>query len=550
YSSRFRADYSMVRVKVPGGVMTPEQVEKLADVSEKFSIGSAHVSTRQNIQLHWVNLDDVPEALKSLHEVDLTSREACGNTIRNIMCSPIAGVCPYETFDATPYTRALAKYLMRNPLNQALPRKFKINFSCCENHGLAKIGDIGVVPLTRKGNGQESQKGFKLYFGGGLGPASFIAEPVEEFTGEEEFLVTCIAIIRLFDRHGDRGKMHMNRMRYLVQKLGFQPFREMILKERSIIKATSPSDLRLEVPEASQPTFDVGEQPELQQIEDSVDEEYSRWRLTNLLPQKQAGYYLVFVTLPAGDISADQLRGIAGITEKYSRERNLRASLTQNIIVRWVEENDVRSVYDELGEIGLSKPGGLTIASPIGCSGTTSCNLALTNSHRMGKEIQNKILALGLDKDEGLKDATIKISGCPNSCGQHEIATLGFFGGGMRFNGAQAPAYTMLIGGGVNGEARLGETVTRIPAKKVIDVISTIIDMYRKERSPKETLPDWIQKIVAGTGTGKAKTVEDLKKVIDELATMPSLEEDPDAYADWGSDNKYHTKTAKGECAA
>ncbi|MDQ3883166.1 MAG: nitrite/sulfite reductase, partial [Thermoproteota archaeon] len=250
YGSRLRMDYSMVRIKVPGGEITPEQLEKIASLSEAFSIGSAHVSTRQNIQLHWVQLEDVSEVMRGLVEVGLTTREACGNTVRNVMCSHFSGVCPSEAFDVTPYAKAIARFLLRNPMCQNLPRKFKINFSCCDSHGLVRVADIGLVPIVKKSpsetttrmkteNPEEEIRGFKIYLGGGLGAASFIGHLLEDFTPEDRLLATCMATIRLFDRHGNRENMARNRMRYLVHEMGWEKFQKMVLKERSIVEMTT-----------------------------------------------------------------------------------------------------------------------------------------------------------------------------------------------------------------------------------------------------------------------------------------------------------------------
>src|ERR671918_1913452 len=245
YGSRLRMDYSMVRIKVPSGEITPEQLEKIASLSEAFSIGSAHVSTRQNIQLHWVQLEDVSEVMRGLVEVGLTTREACGNTVRNVMCSHFAGVCPSEAFDSTPYAKAIARFLLRNPMCQNLPRKFKINFSCCDSHGLVRVADIGLVPTVKKLSSSSSSsssmvttttetiRGFRIYLGGGLGAASFIGHLLEDFTFEERLLSTCMATIRLFDRLGNRDNMARNRMRYLVNEIGWEKFQKMVLKERS-----------------------------------------------------------------------------------------------------------------------------------------------------------------------------------------------------------------------------------------------------------------------------------------------------------------------------
>src|SRR5688500_1702582 len=311
----------MIRIKIPSGEVTPEQLEKIASLSEAFSIGSAHVSTRQNIQLHWVQLEDVSEVMRGLVEVGLTSREACGNTIRNVMCSPLAGVCPDEQFDSTVYSKAIARFFLRNPMCQNLPRKFKINFACCEKHGLVRIADIGLVPMTKDGS-----QGFRIYLGGGLGAASFIGHLLEEFTPEEKLLPTCMAVVRLFDRNGNRENMARNRMRYLVNEMGWEKFQKMVLKERSIVMMTTAL--------STESMFNLSAEEEDQYLpkenrngtklrmfrepNSSNTNAYDRWVHSNVIAQKQAGYYTVFVTLGAGDVTANQLRVLAGTIRELS----------------------------------------------------------------------------------------------------------------------------------------------------------------------------------------------------------------------------------------
>lgn len=541
YSSRMQADYSMVRVKIPSGILTPEQLEKLAFVSDSYSIGSAHVSTRQNVQLHWVQLDDVSEALRILVESGLTTREACGNTIRNVICSHYAGVCPDEVFDATPYANAVARFFLRNPTNQNLPRKFKINFACCEKHSLVRIADIGLVPAVNNG-----AKGFRIYMGGGLGPASYIAERLEEFTPMEKVLPSCIAIVRLFDRLGEREKMHRNRMRYLVHDLGFPKFQQLVLTERTIVNATKSISVKLEVTEEQTP----GPAPVVSYESSSNPPGFQRWLSTNVELQKQPGYAMAFVTLQAGDITSRQLKALAEICRDFSAEGCVRLTPAQNIVFRWVLKSDLPELYNRLSAIGLANPGALTIASTVGCTGTTSCNLAITNSHRLAKEIQAKFTELGLDTDVDLRESTIKISGCPNSCGQHEIATFGFYGGASRVNNTLAPTYNMLVGGSTGEGASLGKMLTRVPAKKVIDVVLKVIEVYRQEKRNGEKLNEWVRRVLRNEGT-TVKVAEDLKKIIDQVsAQMPTPEESPESYQDYGSDDRFTAKTAKGECAA
>ena len=577
YGSRLRMDYSMVRIKVPGGEITPEQLEKIASLSEAFSIGSAHVSTRQNIQLHWVQLEDVSEVMRGLVEVGLTTREACGNSVRNVMCSHFAGVCPSEAFDSTPYSKAIARFLLRNPMCQNLPRKFKINFSCCDNHGLVRIADIGLVPAIKsstENDSGETIRGFKIYLGGGLGAASFIGHLLEDFTSEDRVLATCMATIRLFDRHGNRQNMARNRMRYLVHEIGWEKFQKMVLQERSIVEMTtshstaqlydvkSHEDTRQLLPKA--PRI-MSKLPMLNLKVTKDSSGFDRWLHTNAVPQKQEGYFTAFITLGAGDITASQLRILASAIRDYSAEAVARNTAHQNFALRYVRETDLPNLYEKLASAGLANPGALTIASAVGCSGTTSCNLAITNSHRLAKEVQRKFLELGLDIDDSLRDATIKISGCPNSCGQHEIATIGFFGGATRMNNTMTPTYTMLFGGSAGEAGELGKAVMRVPAKRVIDTALKIIELYKKEIEAaaaaattttsdgdgNETLHQWIIRLVKGQGSGSIKNIEDMKAALGQVIQLPpSPQQNPDDYRDYGSDSRFAAKTARGECAA
>jgi sulfite reductase beta subunit-like hemoprotein len=552
YGSRLQQNYSMVRIKVPSGEMTPEQLEKIASLSEAFSIGSAHVSTRQNIQLHWVQLEDVSEVMRGLVEVGLTTREACGNTVRNVMCSHFAGICADEEFDSTPYAKAIARFFLRNPVCQNLPRKFKINFACCSKHGLVRIADIGLIPAKKDGS-----NGFKIYLGGGLGAASFIGHQLEEFTSEVRLVSTCMAVIRLFDRLGNRENMARNRMRYLVNEMGWEKFQKLVIKERSNVEMTVSLETldRYKVETESQNIRQLPNGKKLPLINEKVDvnsDPYKRWLHTNVVSQKQNGYFVVFITLGAGDITASQLRSLAKTIREYSGEGCARNTPNQNFAIRFIKAKDLPEFYNDLAKIGLANPGALTMSSAVGCSGTTSCNLAITNSHRLAKEIQSKFIELGLDTADDLRDSTIKISGCPNSCGQHEIATIGFYGGASRIGGTMTPTYTMMFGGRDGEDGLLGRTVMRVPAKRVIPTLTKIIEIYRKERSENESLSVWIGKLINGAVNvnGQVRNLDDIKTVLMSTISLPSAEEDPEAYMDYGNDIKFSAKTAKGECAA
>jgi sulfite reductase (ferredoxin) len=472
------------------------------------------------------------------------------------MCSHFSGVCPSEAFDATPYSKAIARFFLRNPMCQNLPRKFKINFSCCDQHGLVRVADIGLVPATKTENGQTA-KGFKIYLGGGLGAASFIGHLLEEFTPEERVLATCMATVRLFDRHGNRENMARNRMRYLVHETGWDKFQRMVLKERSIVEmTTSYSTAKMFDVQAEEETRQLPKatrMAKLPMLNESVTKDspaFERWLHTNVVAQRQEGYFTLFITLGAGDITASQLRVLASAIRDYSAEGVARNTPHQNFAVRYVRGTDLREFYEKLASAGLANPGALTIASAVGCSGTTSCNLAITNSHRLAKEVQRRFLELGLDTDDTLRDSSIKISGCPNSCGQHEIATVGFFGGATRVNSSMTPTYTMLFAGSAGEHGQLGKVVMRVPAKRVVDTLLKIIELYRQQKSGNETMHQWITAVTRGKGTGAIKNLEDMKGALAQVVQLPAPDQDPDAYMDYGSDSRFTAKTARGECAA
>ena len=547
YGTRMTGDYAMVRIKLPAGEIYPHQFEKISQLSEQYSIGSAHFSTRENIQLHWVILEDVSEIFRGLAEVGLTSREACGNSVRNVMCSPLSGVCSDEEFDATPYALATARFFLRNPMAQNLPRKFKFNFTCCEKHGMVRMVDVGLIPQIREIDGS-SQRGFKIFLGGGLGNKSYVGHQLEEFTPEEDLLYTSIAVMRIFDRLGDRKNLARNRMRYLVNDMGWEKFQNLVFKERAIVRATQSIITQLDVDttpnEIKHPIRITDESGSL------TPDGYARWLKTNTVKQKQSDYRSVFITLEAGDITANQLNALGNLICDFSSEGKARCGFVQNVALRYVLEDDLPRLYSKLLEVGLAKSGALTMTAPIGCSGTTSCNLALTNSHRLAKEIQRKFLELKLDEDDDLSDSSIKISGCPNSCGQHGIATIGFFGGGARVGKDMYPNYQMSLGGRSDGETMLGEICLRIPAKRVIPVILKIIEVFKDRKKSGDTLKSWIHRIVNGNEDSDIKSINDIKKILEPLVIPPTKEEDPNFYLDYGSDTSYHTKTGKGECAA
>jgi len=336
-------------------------------------------------------------------------------------------------------------------------------------------------------------------------------------------------------------------MRYLVDEMGWNKFQNLVLKQRTIVRATQSVIVRLNI---NQKPNEIKRPISISSENGSVPDGYARWLKSTTYKQKQEGYRAVFVTLEAGDITANQLRAMAEITMDFSAEGFARNGFSQDIILRYVHESDLPRLYSRLLEAGLANSGSLTMASAVGCSGTSSCNLALTNSHRLAKEIQRKFLELKLDEDDDLRDATIKISGCPNSCGQHDIATIGFFGGGARVGKDMYPNYSMSLGGRFDDKTMLGVTCMRVPVKRTIPVILKIIELLKKNKQPDDTLSRWIDRIVHDNESSEIKSIKDMKKILSPLVIPPSKADDPDFYSDYGTDTSYHTITGKGECAA
>jgi sulfite reductase (ferredoxin) len=322
----------------------------------------------------------------------------------------------------------------------------------------------------------------------------------------------------------------------------------LVLKERAVVRATQSVITRLKIDktpdEIKRPIRITDESGE------SSPDGFARWVKTNTVPQKQSDYHSVFITLEAGDITSNQLNALADIVRDFSAEGKARTGFVQNLAIRYVHEDDLSRLYSRLLQVGLAKSGALTMTAPIGCSGTTSCNLALTNSHRLAKEVQRKFLELKLDEDTDLSDSSVKISGCPNSCGQHGIATIGFFGGGARIGKDMYANYQMSLGGRSDGDTMLGEICLRVPAKRVIPVILKIIEIFKQHKKSDDTLKSWIHRVVNGNEDSDIKSINDIKSILEPLIIPPTIEDDPDFYLDYGSDTSYHTKTGKGECAA
>jgi sulfite reductase (ferredoxin) len=505
YGIRFQKNIQMIRVKIPFGELTSDQLRVLGGIAEIFSTGIGHVTTRQDIQFHWIALEAVPEALRRLGEVGLTSREAAGNVVRNATACPLAGVCEKEWFDVTSYAKTVSSYLLRNPLSQNLPRKFKIAFSGCgDDCAITGINDVGAVAVVKEVNGQEV-KGFRVHVGGGLGIPPRSAYLIEEFTSAKDLLLTIEAVLRLFDRLGNRENTFKARMKFIIEQLGIDEFRRLVQKERWVLRATKSGNPETDVDEVEKGEEfrrdAVSEQINHSTSADEVDDGFDRWFRTNVVQQKQRGIYAVTVMLIGGDITARQFLTLADITEKYG-DRRARTTIQQNIVLRWIKNADLRSLYQDLKKADLALPGADSICDVVGCPGADTCNLGVTRSHRLAMKLSEHLAASGdLMLDENFKGVTIKVSGCPNACGQHHIATVGLFGSAQRVNGKMVPHYHLLMGGKVcDGSVRFGDIMMMIPAKKVPEAVLKIIGLYRAQSLEGESFQAWVDRLLSERG--------------------------------------------------
>jgi sulfite reductase beta subunit-like hemoprotein len=528
--------FQMFRIKIPWGGLTAEQLEALAEMAQQTPRGIGHVTTRQNIQFHFLKLAEAPEFMRILEKVGLTTREACGNTVRNVTAGACAGVCPIEVFDVTPYAEAVARFLLRNPMNQNLPRKFKIAFSGCpDDEGITAIHDIGVRAVWHRENGV-SHRGFRVLVGGGLGPVPHHAQLLEEFTPAEELLSTVAAIVRIFDRFGNRENVSRARMKFVLQEFGLDKFRTVVLKERTGLRLTMagkipPVAIREELPPIRRRL-----PPGAQAVEDPA---YEVWRRSNVRAQKQAGYAMVTTRLELGDFTALQLRLLAFAAREFG-DGSVRTTNQQNFLLRWIPQDALPGLYRVLRRAELARPGADRFIDVTACPGADTCQLGITSSRGLAVAISRMIE----EKHPDLADETggrIKISGCPNSCGQHHIATIGFYGGSKKFGGRQAPTYQMLLGGQWgDGSARYGKPTLRIPSKNIPGAIDRILDTYKAHRSSGETLQAFLDRF----------GYDHVAALLAGFTEIPTYDAAPDGFRDWGEDETFQLKTGVGECAA
>jgi sulfite reductase beta subunit-like hemoprotein len=529
----------MVRVKIPWGGLVAEQIDILADIAAATPRELAHVTTRQNVQYHFVTLDRVTEHLRRLAEVGLTTREACGNTVRNVTAGYCAGVCEKEAFDVTPYAEAVARYLLRNPMNQNLPRKFKISFSGCpDDTGITAIHDIGCKAVIKEVNGRPV-RGFQVYIGGGLGSFPKVSQLLEEFTPAENLLLTVAAIVRIFDRQGNRENRNQARLKFVLDKLGVEEVRKLVLQERVVLETTMAGLFpEVEIWEERAPVRPTNGQPaDLSGTED-IDA-YQRWLRTNVTLQKQPEHAMVHVRLILGDITPVQLRTLAQASRQFGNGA-VRATAQQNFVLRWIRQADLPKLHQFLARAGLALPGAERAVDVTSCPGADTCQLGITSSRGLALAI-GEIFGNGLAELAEEAGVRIKISGCPNSCGQHHIANIGFYGGAKKYNGEQAPAYQMLLGASLDpGDVHYGKPTAKIPSKNIPAVVERLLLFFRDERLGRESFNAFLGRI----GNDK------IKEIIAPLTTLAPSSEAPDKYKDWGAETTFTVDTGPGECAA
>ncbi len=543
YGIRGTTDEHMIRIKVRFGALSADQLEAVASIIEKHASPKvAHVTTRQAIQLHKVKRSAVPGALEEIARTGLTTREACGNTVRNVSACPFSGISGEEVFDVTPYADAVSRYFLRHAVCQNLPRKFKIAFEGCPtDHARVPIHDFGAVAKIRTVNGVP-KRGFATYVGGGLGAVPFAPHLLEEFTPEELLIPTIEAVIRLFDRFGDRKNKNTARIKFLIKKWGMEEFHKQFIDERKATILTSPGQTDWTIPIYEQ------EKPPPPPAQKGLTvaqqtPEYKRWVQTNLFKQKQPGYVAVQVRCPLGDIGVPQMRGLAELARKFNGGR-IRTVISQNLLLPWVREESVPAVYEGLARLGIAATDAGLLSDVTRCPGADTCQIAITHSRGLAAsfgEIFSSEGGRALAEDEGLKNLQIKISGCPNSCGQHHIADIGFHGASSEINGHQVPTYMVMVGGlTTEGVAQFGHRLGMVPAKRVPEASRKLLELYRAERQGKEGFRQWVER--AGP--------ERLKKELDPFRTLPPFEQAKEMYEDLGEIGVFKLEVGKGECAA
>ncbi len=545
YGQRQGGTHQMVRVKAPYGVLTPAQLDLFARVSDEYSRGWGHITTRQNLQFHYVELTRVPDLLRDFAAVGLTSREACGDTVRNVQGCHLAGACPHEVLDITAWAEAAFRHFLRHPIAQRLPRKFKINFSGCETDcGQAMFNDAGVIAVARNRDDGSVEAGFRVFVGGGLGANPHPALALEDFTTKEDLLPTLEAVLRVFEQTGNRKNKLRARLKWVIDELGFDEVRDRILASRRLLPASSswPGGIPEVVAEwgdapagrslVVEPTA-MGQGTPVTLV--STDA-YTRWEAANVVRGDANGTVSAYAWARLGDITSDQFRGLASIAREF--DADVRATNRQNLVFRNLTEDMLPRIFDRLTTIGMAQPGAELSRDIVACPGADTCNLAVTQSRGLADAIGSALEDAGLAEVGGIRT---NISGCTNSCGQHHIADIGFMGAERRAHGQPAPGYQMLLGGYVGQEQiHFGEKALRLPAKAAPQAVTRVVGKFAEERSAGETFRSWIDR-----SGGVATIAAELK----DLDVFPTPQDGPDYYIDYDETGPYEVEIGDSECA-
>ena len=545
YGQRQGGTSQMVRIKLPAGSITPEQFDVMADLSSEFSRGWGHITTRQNIQFHFVELRRIPDLLRRLADVQLTSREACGDTVRNVMACHLAGACPYEKLDVTPWAEAVYRHFVRNPLGQRLPRKFKVNFSgCTTDCGQAMFNDVGVVAATRTLDNGTIESGFRVYIAGGLGATPHPALALEDFTSREDLLPTVEAALRVFDQTGNRDNKLRARMKWVVDQLGIEEVRRRVIKIRHTLPASSswpggiPAEVRLagDAPAGRITEGEVSQVGQSTLINFTSSDPFRRWENASVIRGAANGTVSAIAYAPLGDITASQFRALANIQRHFKSD--VRLSNRQNVVFRSLQPSQMRELYDMLDAIGMAQPGAELARDVVACPGADTCNIAVTQSRGLAKAIGEKLEEEGLAEVGGVR---INISGCTNSCGQHHASDIGFFGAERRAHGKSLPGYQMLLGGYVGEEQiHFGEKALRLPAKAAPEAVARVVRRFAAERNAAETFQGWLAR------SGGATAVADGLRDLDDIP-LPDVA--PDFFVDYDETGPFSGEVGDSECA-
>ena len=549
YGQRQGGHHQMLRVKVPYGSLTPDQIDMFAHISDEYSRGWGHITTRQNLQFHFVPLERVPAAMRDLASVGLTTREACGDTVRNVQGCHLAGACPYEVLDISAWAEATYRHFLHNPLGQRLPRKFKINFSgCATDCGQAMFNDVGIIATTRRHEDGTVEPGFRVFVAGGLGANPHPALALEEFTPREELLPTIEACLRVFDHNGNRENKLRARMKWLVDTLGWEEVQRQVLKERKFLIASStwpggvPDEVEKFGDEPAGTAKGIVPTPVGQGIEHTVPvsiisrDAYARWEAANVVRGVSKGTVSAYAWSKLGDITSDQFRALASIQRELGAE--VRVTNRQNFVFRGLSESQLRTLYLRLDAIGMAQPGAELSRDVVACPGADTCNLAVTQSRGLADAIGARLEEEGLAEVPGVRT---NISGCTNSCGQHHISDIGFMGAERRAHGQSAPGYQLLLGGYVGEEKiHFGEKALRLPAKNAPEAAVRVIRKFSDDRQAGESFRGWMDR------SGGVKVLADELRDLDEF---PTPDDAPDFYVDYGETGPYVAETGASECA-